>query len=120
MTKKKSLTSRQRRSQLQASSDILAAVLTASGGGGLSDQFLCWKLSLQWESVVGASLAKQCEVIRYQKGVLWLWVPHSTVMQELVFLVESLRDQVNAHVGRDWVKQIKFTLDRSAIDARQG
>lgn len=36
-------------------------------------------------------------------------------MQEIRFFEETLKEQVNKHVGREWTRSIRFTLDRRGI-----
>ncbi len=36
-------------------------------------------------------------------------------MQEIRFFEDVLKEKVNAHVGRQWARSIRFTLDRRGI-----
>ncbi|MEI7974102.1 MAG: DUF721 domain-containing protein [Bdellovibrio sp.] len=81
----------------------------------LSDQFLRWKIWRQWESIVGASLSQASEPVGYLRGTLYIWVKNSVWMQQLVFIKEPLKEKVNRHVGRVYVKKVHLTLDRRSV-----
>lgn len=103
-----------RRSDLLTASKVLQRVL-GNGKSALSDQFLRWKIWRFWPGIVGATLAKFCEPVGYDRGRLYIWVKSSARMQEIRFFEETLREKVNEHVGSNWVRQIRFTLDRQGV-----
>lgn len=64
---------------------------------------------------MGATLGKVCEPVGFERGRLYIWVKSSARLQEIRFFEETLREKVNAHVGRQWTRSIRFTLDRHGI-----
>jgi hypothetical protein len=95
-------------------SSVLQTVL-GNGKSALSDGFLRWKIWRFWAQIVGPTLGAQCEPVGYDRGKLVIWVKSSARMQEIRFFEKTLRQKVNQYVGRDWVKYIKFTLDRHGV-----
>ena len=86
--------------------------LFENGKSPLSEQFLRWKMWARWEEIVGSTLSKSCEPVGLQWGVLVIWVPHSTVMQQMIFLKENILIAVRKAFPQMKIKDIKFTLDR--------
>ncbi|OQW50244.1 MAG: hypothetical protein A4S09_00170 [Proteobacteria bacterium SG_bin7] len=103
-----------KRSTLTSASDILQGLLHNSKTP-LSDQFLRWKLWQQWVDVVDAEMARQTRPVGFDRGTLLIWVEHSVYIQQLNFVTKELTEKVNKYVGRDWVKRIRFTLDRKVV-----
>ncbi|NJL23733.1 MAG: DUF721 domain-containing protein [Calothrix sp. SM1_5_4] len=87
----------------------------ANGKSPLSDGFLRWKIWRLWPRIVGETLGKVCEPVGYERGRLWIWVKSSARMQEVRFFEATLRKKVNEHVGREWVRMVRFTLDRREV-----
>ena len=107
---------RKKKTDLLSASRVLQNVL-ASGKSPLSDQFLRWKIWRFWPEIVGPTLGKVCEPVGFERGRLYIWVKSSARLQEIRFFEETLKKKVNEHVGREWVKSLKFTLNRSGVPA---
>lgn len=103
-----------KRSTLTSASDILQGLLHNSKTP-LSDQFLRWKLWQQWGDVVGADMARQTRPVGFDRGLFLIWVEHPVYIQQLNFVTKELTEKVNKYVGRDWVKRIRFTLDKKVV-----
>lgn len=88
--------------------DVLQ-VLLQNSKSQLSDGFLRWRLENQWAEVVGATIAEHTRPAAYNKGQLHIWVRHPAWMQQLWFFQEAIKEKVNAHVGRAWVTEVRFT-----------
>ena len=99
--------------QLAAAADVLQGLLQNSKSP-LSDGFSRWRLEGQWSEVVGKTIAEQTWPVAFERGTLFIWVRHSAWMQQLWYFQDPIREKVNAHMGREWVKQVKFTLSRRA------
>lgn len=82
------------------------------GSSPLSKQFIRWKMWSKWDQVVGPTLAKQTEPVGLQQQVLWVWVPHSTVLQQMHFLKDNILQAVRKSYPQLNVQEIRFTLDR--------
>jgi hypothetical protein len=87
----------------------------ANGNSPLSDQFLRWKIWRFWPEIVGDTLGKVCEPVGFERGRLYIWVKSSARLQEIRFFEDTLKEKVNAHVGRTWARSLRFTLDRHGI-----
>jgi hypothetical protein len=107
-----------KRKELLAASNVLQGVLQNSKSP-LTDQFLRWKIWRFWPRIVGEGLAALSEPISFdqEKRMLVLWVKSSARMQDIRFFEGVIRDKVNEHVGRKWVRAIRFTLDRRGLPA---
>ena len=103
-------------SHLLPASDVLQ-ILLRNSKSDLSDGFTRWKLEQQWDTVVGQAIARDTAPCAFERGTLHVWVRSSVWMQQLWFFQDMIRDKVNAHLGRQWAKQIRFTLNRRAAVA---
>ena len=106
------------KSRLFSTEEVLQSLFEKSKGP-LSLQFKRWKLWQNWQNVVGASIASQSLPIRIDKGILWVWVPNSAVMQEFNFVNSAIKDRVNDSLGQRIVRQVRFTLERKAVPTQQ-
>ncbi|KYG68513.1 hypothetical protein AZI87_04515 [Bdellovibrio bacteriovorus] len=95
-------------------SEVLQS-LFENGKSPLSEQFMRWKLWAKWEEVVGPTIAKNAEPVGFQRGVLYVWVRNSTWMQQMSFMGNHIRDTINQKFEKNFVKYIKFTLDRREV-----
>lgn len=102
------------KSELLAASNVLQTVL-ANGKSPLSDQFLRWKIWRFWPKIVGDTLGKHSEPVGFNRRRLYVWVKSSARMQEIRFFEKTIIQKVNEHVGRDWVRSVRFTLDRHEV-----
>ena len=103
--------------QLQEASDVLQGLLQNSKSQ-LSDGFQRWRLEQHWNSIVGQTIAEQTLPVAFDKGILFIWVRHSAWMQQLWYFQDAIKDKVNEHLGRDWVRGVKFTLSRRAATTK--
>lgn len=103
-----------RRSQLTAGASILQKLLER-GNDDLSKQFLRWKLWRQWSEYTTPTIAQVSEPVSYHKGTLYVWVKNASWHQQLVFLRDQIRDQINTKLGTNYVKRIHFTMDRRSV-----
>ena len=80
--------------------------------GPVSDQYLRWKLWLNWKDIVGPTVAENAEPISYHRGVLWLCVRNSVWMQQMTFMTEPIKQSINQKFKENFVKEVRLTLDR--------
>jgi predicted nucleic acid-binding Zn ribbon protein len=64
-----------------------------------------------WEDAVGATVARHARPVRIRRGLLCVAVDSPVWMQELQFLKESIRTQLNTRVGAEVVSDLFFVLD---------
>ncbi|QDK46862.1 DUF721 domain-containing protein [Bdellovibrio sp. HCB185ZH] len=100
--------------KLTLGSEVLQS-LFENGKSPLSEQFMRWKLWAKWEEVVGPTIAKNAEPVGFQRGVLYVWVRNSSWMQQMIFLKDQIRDTINEKFENNFVRYIKFTLDRREV-----
>ncbi len=98
------------------SSEVLQA-LFENGKSELSLHFLRWKLWKKWPEFVGPTIAAASEPVSYYRGTLYLWVKNSAWMQQLVFMRDPIKDSINKKLQREYVKDIKLTMDRKSVPA---
>lgn len=68
---------------------------------------LVWE---HWEEAVGAELAKRSSPLELRRGRLVVAVSSAPWMQQLSFLREQLREALNAAVGQEIVREIRFRV----------
>ncbi len=102
-----------RKSHLFSVENVLQSLLQNSKSG-LAEGFTRFRLEREWPKIVGASIAKNTLPCAMEKGVLYIWVSHSTWMQELYYFKDSIKEKVNTHLGYPSVREVKFTLDKRA------
>ncbi|MEO8601686.1 MAG: DUF721 domain-containing protein [bacterium] len=61
-----------------------------------------------WAEVVGPAVAKHAEPATFRDGVLSVRVSGATWMQELQFMKDELREQLNTRLGRALIRDIYF------------
>jgi Dna[CI] antecedent, DciA len=103
------------KSKFKTSAEVLKSLFEEKEGGPVSEQFMRWKLWLNWKDIVGPTTAEYTEPVAYHNGVLWLWVKNSTWMQQMTFMSETIKNTVNQKYKKDFVREIRYTLDRKNI-----
>ena len=104
---------------LTSAVDVLQSLLENSKSQ-LGDGFVRWRLEQNWSEVVGDTLAQQTLPVAYQNKILHLWVRHPAWQQQLRFFTDAIKDKVNAYIGRNFVEQVRFTLNRRAASREIG
>jgi len=61
-----------------------------------------------WESIVGAQVAKVTKAQRIQNGTLIVSVASASWRAELTMRRLEIRDKINAYVGKEIVREIRF------------
>lgn len=103
------------KSKFKTSAEVLKSLFEEKEGGPVSEQFMRWKLWLNWKDIVGPTTAEYTEPVSYHNGVLWLWVKNSTWMQQMTFMSETIKNTVNQKYKKGFVTEIRYTLDRKNI-----
>lgn len=103
------------KSKFKTSAEVLKSLFEEKQSGPVSDQFARWKLWLTWAEVVGPTISEHAEPVAYRSGVLWLHVKNSTWMQQMTFMSESIKNTINQKFKKNYVTEIRFTLDRKNI-----
>lgn len=105
---------RKKKSEPLLSSEVLQA-LFENGKSELSIHFLRWKLWKQWPEFVGPTISQNSEPVSYYRGTLYVWVKNSAWMQQLVFMREPMRDAINSKLQKNYVREIRLTMDRRSV-----
>jgi predicted nucleic acid-binding Zn ribbon protein len=95
-------------SQPQRVGNVLKAILERLPLRERLREYALWP---HWPDTVGATIAKHARPVRIRRGVLCVAVDSPVWMQELQFLKESIRAQLNVRVGSEVVTDIFFVLD---------
>jgi hypothetical protein len=103
-----------RKGDLNHATDVLEKVLL-NNKSPLSDQFMRWKLWRKWDEVVGPTISAQSMPVGFVNGMLYVWVKNAVWMNEMLFLAAPIRDKVNTFVERNWVQQVRFTLNQHEV-----
>ena len=104
------------KSKFSLGSEVLQK-LFESGKSPLSEQFIRWKLWARWSEFVGPTVAQNTEPVGFSRGTLYLWVRSSSWMQQLTFMKDHIQQTINQKLERQFVKNIRFTLDRREVPA---
>lgn len=99
------------KTKFKTGAEVLQKLLEDKAGP-VSDQYLRWKLWLNWKEVVGPTVSDNAEPISYHRGVLWLCVRNSVWMQQMVFMLEPIKQAVNQKFKEGFVSEVRLTLDR--------
>lgn len=105
---------RDHKTKFKSSAEVLQNLFSAEQGP-VADQFLRWKLWMNWSDVVGPTTAQCCEPVAYHQGVLWLWVKNSTWMTQLNFMSETIKNTINQKFSGNMVQEIRLTMDRKNV-----
>ena len=105
--------------KLSNSSEVLQG-LFENGKSALSEQFIRWKIWRKWSEFAGASIGEVSEPVGYRRGTLYVWVKNASWMQQMIFMLEPLKDSINKKLGIKYVKGIHLTLDRKAVPSDEG
>lgn len=63
---------------------------------------------IQWSEVVGDQIARVTEAVKIDKGVLVVRVKNGPWRNELTLLKDDVIEKVNASLGENVVKEIRF------------
>lgn len=102
------------RSQFKTGAEVLQKLLEGKAGP-VSDQYLRWKLWLNWKEIVGPTVSDHSEPISYRNGLLWLWVENSVWIQQMGFMSETIIQTINKKFRPGFVREIRYTLDRRQV-----
>jgi predicted nucleic acid-binding Zn ribbon protein len=90
--------------------DVLRALLERLPVRERLREYSVWP---HWDEIVGSTIAQHARPVRIRRGMLCVAVDSAVWMQELQFLKESIREQLNGKVGADVVSDLFFVLDGS-------
>jgi predicted nucleic acid-binding Zn ribbon protein len=87
--------------------DIIADLLRSPDLPFNPEDALIWRL---WDEVVGDMVARNARPVWIKKGRLRVKVSDPIWLQELSFMEESLRSNLNKRLGRKAIDKIEFKM----------
>jgi predicted nucleic acid-binding Zn ribbon protein len=97
-----------RKDSLTPLKDILSALLTDSKLPFNPEDATIWKV---WDEVVGPGIARNAQPLWIKDRRLRVKVSDPIWLQELSYLEASVRQKLNARLGRQAVEKIEFRLN---------
>ena len=84
---------------------------------GLSSQLAEYRAVTSWSKAVGEQIGKHTQAEWIDKGELIVKVDSHVWIQELTFLKPEIIKRLNLELGRETVKDIRFSLMRRRSDS---
>ncbi|MFN4217748.1 MAG: DUF721 domain-containing protein [Candidatus Bipolaricaulia bacterium] len=78
---------------------------------GVLEQYREQEPALLWERAVGVHIARLAQPIWVHKGVLFVAVPNHIVQHEFTMMREEFKRKLNAVLGAERVKEIRFKVE---------
>jgi predicted nucleic acid-binding Zn ribbon protein len=97
----------QKKGSLTSLKDILSALLSDSKLPFNPQDATIWKI---WDEVVGPAIARNAQPLWIKDRRLRVKVSDPIWLQELSYLEVSVREKLNARLGRQAVEKIEFRL----------
>ena len=77
---------------------------------GLDRQLRTYRALMHWDEIVGAQLAQVARPLRIDAHTLWVAVKSHAWMQELTFHKRTILQRLNARVGEERFREVRFTV----------
>lgn len=106
------------KTKFNTGAEVLQKLLEGKAGP-VSDQYLRWKLWLNWKDIVGPTVSDHSEPISYRNGLLWLCVDNSVWMQQMGFMTETIKETINHKFRKGFVREIRYTTDRRQVPSME-
>jgi hypothetical protein len=74
----------------------------------ISEGFQRYRLEQQWTTVVGKQIGELTRPVDFNKGLLTIAVVNPSLLTELQFFRQEIISKINTHVGKLWIKKIRF------------
>jgi hypothetical protein len=100
----------QERKKLDSAAQVLQGLFQNSKSP-LSEGFQRYRLEQQWDMIFKGSLGALTRPLDYQDGLLTIAVKNPSLLTELQFFKQDIMTKVNTHVGRVWVKNVRFVSE---------
>jgi predicted nucleic acid-binding Zn ribbon protein len=106
------------KTKFNTGAEVLQKLLEGKAGP-VSDQYLRWKLWLNWKDIVGPTVSSHSEPISYRNGLLWLCVENSVWMQQMGFMTDTIKQTINQKFRPNFVREIRYTTDRRQVPSME-
>lgn len=77
----------------------------------LSEGFQRYRLEQQWGQVLSGPIGQQTRPVDFQNGLLTIAVRNPTLLTELQFFQQEIITKVNTHIGKVWVRKVRFVSE---------
>jgi predicted nucleic acid-binding Zn ribbon protein len=91
----------------QSAGDALQRLLERLG---LDRQLRTYRALMHWDAVVGVHLAQVARPLRVDADTLWVAVKSHAWVQELTFHKRTILQRLNAHIGEERFREVRFTV----------
>lgn len=102
--------SQKKNKKLEAAANVLQGLFENSKSP-LSDGFQRYRLEQQWSEIVGNSLGRYTRPVDFQDQLLTIAVTNPSLLTELQFFRQEIISKVNTHIGRLWVRKVRFVSE---------
>ncbi len=100
---------RRRNSGTRAAPILLAEALQEfTAALGLEQKLSEYQVMTSWESIVGEQIARVATPLHIEKGILLVSVASAPWRAELSMRRREIRERINARMGRNVVRDIRF------------
>jgi predicted nucleic acid-binding Zn ribbon protein len=97
---------------MEAVSSVLSRLLRKLG---LESEILGWRAVDEWPQVVGPRVSQHARAVSFRGGTLVVEVEGSAWMHELSYLKRDLIRKINAQLGSELVRHVRFVIPRGGI-----
>ena len=77
-----------------------------------SEIYFLFQLKQIWSQIVGSEISKQATPSQFKNNNLFLHLPDSTLLQEMQFAKETLRQKINDYFPSAKIKKIILTVKK--------
>ena len=74
----------------------------------LSEGFQRYRLEQEWSTVIAGPLGQCTRPVDFNKGLLTIAVSNASLLTELQFFRQEIITKVNTHMGKVWVRKLRF------------
>lgn len=96
--------------KLEAAAKALQA-LFENADSPLAEGFQRYRLEQQWPQIVGPQLGNLTRPMDFNEGLLTIAVTNPSLLTELQFFRQEITTKVNTHIGKLWVRKIRFVSE---------
>jgi predicted nucleic acid-binding Zn ribbon protein len=89
--------------------DIVERMIKVSG---MEEVYLEYRVVRDWKNIVGEGIARNVKAVECREGILKLFCPNAIWRNELIFLKKDIIKKINDFIGKEVVRDIRFTYKR--------
>jgi predicted nucleic acid-binding Zn ribbon protein len=100
---KRRITLRSKSREPKKAGDILKDFLSSRGLENIADEE---RIISSWQEIVGEEIFSVTEILKIERGIMFLKVPNPSWRTELIFLKKELLEKVNGFAGKKIIKDL--------------